>query len=223
MICEVNVKKNFYACVASLCLAPLTAAVIANEDKPAQAESPRLVFAAGESRADWKLYVGNPDDWMKPVRGVSGQTRSPSNVHVEIAEDASGMQVVRASWNGGPAGQVLWHNRSAQDFSAIAAAGGALSLVVRVDEAPSEAVSLRMDCGYPCTGSFKFANVLSALPAGQWVRLGIPLSCFADAGTHLKRVDTPVLFFTTGTMQLSIADLRLEPQLPAESLVNCAS
>ncbi|MCA0894931.1 putative glycoside hydrolase [Microbulbifer agarilyticus] len=182
-----------------------------------------VLLSGGAVGDPWKFYVGNPTNWHTPVRDGFANTRSPKNVQVDFVEDAIGYNVVEAKWRSGSTGQILWQSKRKLDLEPLATEGGALSLVLRVDEAPSDKVTLRMDCGYPCAGSFKLGQILSAVPQKQWFHLAIPLSCFADAGTKLSKVDSPLVVITNGSMGLSLADVRLVTNAPESSTINCST
>ncbi|MBY6211315.1 hypothetical protein KUV95_07100 [Microbulbifer agarilyticus] len=182
-----------------------------------------VLLSGGAVGDPWKFYVGNPTNWHTPVRGDSTNTRSPKNVQVDFIEDAIGYNVVEAKWRSGSTGQILWQSKRKLDLEPLAAEGGSLSLVLRVDEAPSDKVTLRMDCGYPCAGSFKLGQILTAVPQKQWFHLAIPLSCFADAGTKLSKVDAPLVVITNGSMGISLADVRLVTNAPESSTISCST
>ncbi len=187
------------------------------ETNPVKAD---VVFSGG-TQAPWKLYIGNPNDWMVPVKGEKTSTRDKRNVTIHALKSPSGAISQQVEWSSGTTGQVLWKTKERKDLSPLHQAGGALSLVFKVDQQPSKKVSLRMDCGYPCTGSLDMTKVFRSLPGDQWVRLGISLSCFKNAGAELNKVDSPLVLVTTGNFGLTFADVRLEPSPAQESLISC--
>lgn len=179
-----------------------------------------VVFSGG-TKTPWKLYIGNPNDWMVPVRGDKASTRDKKNVTIQAIKKPSGAITRQVQWTSGTTGQMLWKTKERKDLSALQQAGGALSLVFKVDQAPSKKVSLRMDCGYPCTGSLDMTQLFSSLPNAQWVRVGISLSCFQEAGANLNKIDSPLVLVTKGNFGLTFADVRLDPAPAQESLISC--
>ncbi len=193
-----------------------------NVNNPEQATplATDVVFS-GKTQAPWKLYIGNPNDWMVPVRGEKTSTRDKKNVTIHALKSPSGAISQQVEWTSGTTGQVLWKTKQRKDLSSLQEAGGALSLVFKVDKQPSKKVSLRMDCGYPCTGSLDMTKIFRSLPSEQWVRLGISLSCFKNAGAELNKVDSALVMVTTGNFGLTFADVRFEPSPAQESLISC--
>ncbi|WP_285764569.1 putative glycoside hydrolase [Biformimicrobium ophioploci] len=211
----------FFALSAFLCSFSAASEPAKGEKKPPAVQG--VMFAGGATIAPWRFYIGNPNEWMRPVKTQQAKTRSPSNVKIEMLTEDSGLAVLKAQWQKGSTGQILWQGDSSINAAAIAEHGGALSLVLRVDEVPDKPVSLRMDCGYPCSGSLKFGDILSALPKGEWLRIGIPLACFENAGTDLRKIDSPAVIVTSGNLGLSILDLRLALDVPKASMISCSA
>jgi beta-glucosidase len=83
----------------------------------------------------------------------------------------------------------------------------------RVSVAPSAAVKMRVDCGYPCMGEIDATNTFGALPVNTWTELAIPLQCFADQGTDFTLVNTPFLLYSSGgQFEVSVANIRWDPK-----------
>ncbi len=201
-----------------------TSAISENTNDSSPDQAPDLtadVVFSGSTHSPWKLYIGNPNDWMVPVKGEKTSTRDKRNVTIHALKSPSGAISQQVEWSSGTTGQVLWKTKQRKDLSPMQEAGGALSLVFKVDKQPSKKVSLRMDCGYPCTGSLDMTKVFRSVPADQWVRLGISLSCFKNAGAELNKVDSPLVLVTKGNFGLTFADVRLDPSPAQESLISC--
>jgi beta-glucosidase len=103
----------------------------------------------------------------------------------------------------------------------LAEKGGALSMVIRIDKKPKKTVDLKMDCGYPCAGSLDMTKLFKTVPEGQWFRISLKLSCFADAGANLGNILAPLVVATKGSFKMSFSDVRLLVNAPEESLVDC--
>lgn len=179
------------------------------------------VIFAGQTFAPWKMYIGNPNRWMQPTQDQNSATRSPRNVKLRTDDDFNGTPIVDVEFGGQTTGQLVWQTDETVNLKDISDAGGALSVVVKVSEAPTLPVVLRMDCSYPCSGTVNLTNILTSAPADQWVRVGISLSCFEDAGTLLHRVDSPFVLTTNGKMKMSIGDLRIVASMNESSLIDC--
>jgi beta-glucosidase len=163
------------------------------EDRPAGAGLPDGVFfARGALPPGWSwAFEGDP---AARVRSVDRRAQ----------EDAR--QLV---WKGsGEASAIL---RAVPPIDISREATGELSLVVeyRVDEAPSEPVSLWMACGDHCGGTVPVAGPLRASPLGEWRTMTVPLRCFVRSGLDPKQVRTPFAMTTSGRLALAISDVRI--------------
>jgi beta-glucosidase len=69
--------------------------------------------------------------------------------------------------------------------------------------------SIGVGCGPGCAGRVLIGPQLAALPGGQWLRVGIPLKCFRDAGADMSRIDRPFEWSSHSRGQIAIADISL--------------
>jgi beta-glucosidase len=114
-----------------------------------------------------------------------------------------------ARWSGdGPASLFLRADEPI-DLSREANGGLALSFDVLLEEAPSAPVTLAMGCGQDCSGALDFSSALAALSAEKWSTVRIGLTCFAEVGADMTRIDTPFLLRTDGSLALRLSDIRL--------------
>ena len=90
-----------------------------------------------------------------------------------VQEDA---RQITWSGDGSVTSQLYWQSNAPVDLSELHAAGGVLSMVLQLEEAPAGAVMLRMDCEYPCTGALDVSTMLRDRAIGEWQRVSIPLT-----------------------------------------------
>ena len=170
--------------------------------------------------APWRLSIGDKAGWSLPVTGSS--TSSSAGVITlttfdrKVQEDSR-----RAVWNGSGIGQVFLHTSPAQDLSAMQAAKGALVIDMLVSAKPTQPVELRMDCGYPCGAKGNITEILKRVPLDTWFSLSMDLTCFAESGADLKRIDTGMLIATSGKLSLSFTGARFVPGAAATSVIKC--
>jgi beta-glucosidase len=169
---------------------------------------PGSLFFAGHPTAPWSLFVADGD----------------AQVHVTTAQ-ASPHGVVRmkfaplgavAYWNGTQVGMLQITGREA-DLRPRSGAGVAMAMRYRVDRRPDGRVALGMRCtGALCGTSdaamFDVTGTFKANRVGAWQHLVIPMSC-AKTGAELGSVDVPFSVETAGKLGLSIAEIRLMPDL----------
>lgn len=95
----------------------------------------------------------------------------------------------------------------AMDLSHDFGDSAVLRMQVRVTELEDAKVLLSMSCGVYCTGSVDITAQLGALPKNEWQSIQIGLSCFADAGANLAKVDVPFQLQSSGKLELSFSEL----------------
>jgi beta-glucosidase len=85
-----------------------------------------------------------------------------------------------------------------------------LVTTLRVDAiSPGDSSTIGIGCGAGCAGQVAVGDQLAALPQGQWLRVGIPLKCFRDAGANMGRVDRPFEWSSRSGGKVAITDVSL--------------
>ena len=84
-----------------------------------------------------------------------------------------------------------------------------LVTTLRVDALSPGATSIGVGCGAGCSGQVPVGRQLAALPHGQWLRVGIPLKCFRDAGADMSRLDRPFEWSSHSGEQVAVTDVSL--------------
>jgi beta-glucosidase len=114
----------------------------------------------------------------------------------------------RLLWTGAP-GALGFDSAQGEDFSRETNADMLLVLTVKVDAAPDAATTLTASCGTGCAASVPVTADLAALPAGQWLRLGVPLKCFTRAGADMGRRVGRFELGSAGRLDLSVNRIAL--------------
>ena len=185
-----------------------------------QLEASDVMIFDGSNVAPWRMYLGSNSNWMVPVEGPETTAYKSKVVSVRRADHMKKDDAVQAEWVGG-LGQVYFQEIQPWDLTNMAAQGGALSMVIRIDEAPKKTVDLKMDCGYPCAGTLNMTKLFKAVPKDQWFRVSFKISCFKDAGANLSHIVAPMVLATKGSFKMSISDVSLLSDPAPESLVAC--
>lgn len=183
------------------------------------AQADEVIFSnSGDS--GWPLFLGSSSNWQ--VWFVAPETTSHKSkvITVRTIDNLAAADAIQAEWKGG-LGQVYWQKPDPQDYREMAAQGGALSMVVRVDKKPKKSVDIKMDCGYPCAGSLNMTKLFKAVPPDTWFRISLKLSCFEKAGANLSNILAPMVVATKGSFKLSISNVALLANPPQESLIDC--
>jgi beta-glucosidase len=146
-----------------------------------------LFFSAGREVAPWRLVL------------APGQAAAMRPTDAEGVQE-KGRAVV---WNGqGTASLVV--EGPALDLSRQTNGDMAVAIRVRVDEAPSAPVALRMG-----STSLDATGLFAKAADGGWRTVKVKLSCFRARGADMSRVSTPIEITTSGRLALSISELKL--------------
>jgi len=66
---------------------------------------------------------------------------------------------------------------------------------------------------HPCGGQLQVDEQMRAAPKGQWTQARILLSCFEKHGASMQNVTAPFVITSTGALQMSIANVKLDTGL----------
>ncbi len=183
-------------------------------------EGDDLEIYFGQAVRPFKGFVGDSGGWQVPLQ--AGVTRSNQGVltvtpvALRVQEDA-----LRVQWSGKGEGQFYFQTSEPLDLRALAKKDAALELLIRVETMPEKAVTLRMDCQYPCASSADISKLLQALPVDEWLRLTIDLRCFSKKGLKLEKIDTPFLLLTDGPLAVSVADIGIKAGKGKNAAIAC--
>ena len=188
---------------------------------------PDTLFDAGHVAAPWSIFLA---DELSSVRLTTRQQLSPAGTLIAQLAD----QGLAVQWSAGHRALLEVFGRAA-DLRAPAAAGLSLVLRYRVQQLPSDAVRLGVLCSTPyvrhppeptlasaeadraavrCgTTSGAFMDITEPLKQATgpgWHQLILPLRCLVQQGADLSNVDTPLALGTSGSLALTISQVRLE-------------
>ncbi len=183
-------------------------------------DQPLAVFD-GSNQSGFGMRIGAPSSWSV-VMGLStaSVTETPQKEITAVpVDDKDGKQwaAVKARWNNAT-GQLYMQTiieSEKQDLQSYLNSEGSLVFDARVSTVPSASVKMRVDCGYPCAGEIDVTSSINGLPLNSWKEVAVPLKCFADAnnpGTDFSAVNTPFLIASSGTFEVSVANIRWEPK-----------
>jgi len=219
----------FCMLMGALLLSPARAMQDADKETPqvapgtvsgASGKPADIVIFDGNNVSPWRMYLGSSTNWSVPIEGPETSSYKSNIVTVTTADYEKRDDAYQAEWQSG-LGQVYWQEDQVWDLTGLAAQGGALSLVIRIDDAPKKSVDLKMDCGYPCAGSLNMTQLFKTVPKGQWFRVSLKINCFKEAGANLAHIVAPLVVATKGSFKMSFADVRLLLNPPPESVIAC--
>jgi len=82
-----------------------------------------------------------------------------------------------------------------------------LSMIVRIEADTPDDTSLFVECGNDCDGRVPVGAQLALLPKNQWLRVGIPLKCFAAAGANMGKLTTAAGFESRAGFAMAISEI----------------
>jgi beta-glucosidase len=85
-----------------------------------------------------------------------------------------------------------------------------LVTTMKVDAvSPDDTSTIGIGCGAGCSARVPVGSQLATLPRGQWLRVGISLKCFRDAGANMSKVDRPFEWTSHTAGKIAITDVSL--------------
>ncbi|MCX7512283.1 glycoside hydrolase family 3 protein [Frateuria hangzhouensis] len=84
-----------------------------------------------------------------------------------------------------------------------------LVTTLRIDALPPQGAAIGVTCGERCGADVPVGEQLSALPHDQWLRVGVPLKCFRDAGADMARLDRPFVWTGHPGERIDITEVSL--------------
>lgn len=172
-------------------------------------------------QAPWKLFIADAE--QKPV-WVSGNLASSADNNITVASiDMLSQEDARAlTWKGLRAGSVVLQTQKPQDLSRYLNEGSALTMDIRVDQAPEAPVFAQITCeGRDCSGALPLQNALNALPQGDWSEVSIDLQCFAEAGADFSRVSQGLSLHSEGKLTMAVANIKFVPGAGDQAQIRC--
>ena len=150
----------------------------------------------------WALVLTDPGGESRPGAAKAGASPGGA-VTVTPVDDLAQETGRRFTFDGSATGSA---RISGDPVNLSRQANGELTLSFRyrVDAAPTAATILSVG-----QGGVDIGGILRSAPADQWRTLRVRLSCFQTAGSDVSRVGTPFSLATSGTLQVSLSEIRL--------------
>ncbi|MCK7597641.1 exo 1,3/1,4-beta-D-glucan glucohydrolase [Microbulbifer sp. CAU 1566] len=174
-------------------------------------------------QAPWKLFIA--DGEQQPV-WVNGNMARSADDNITVASiDMLSQEDARAlTWKGLRAGSVVLQTQKPQDLSRYLDEGAALTMDIRVDQAPQAPVYAQISCeGKNCRGALPLQPTLEALPLGDWSHVSIDLRCFADAGADFSNVSQGLSLHSEGKLAMAVANIKFVPGAGDQAQIRCGS
>jgi beta-glucosidase len=184
-----------------------TVAQLSEEGAVTAAAGGDVFFGAGRMQGGARAVVR--DDGGERHAPADGGADSPKGYLTMTVVDAGAQENGRAlKWSGaGPA--TLQFIGLARDLSRQANGEMAIAISYSLDQAPTAPVHMGLGCGDGCNARVDITRQLQNAPVGKPHTLKIRLSCFADRGADVTRIDQPLLLETSGKLALTLREVKL--------------
>ncbi len=179
----------------------------------------RSFFAAGRPGSGWHWSAGSGTD-LRQAKELAGGIGMAGDNHLRLSATDHGAQedARLLSWAGGGPAVIGLTGAAAIDLQREANGQLSLGFDYRVDKAASAEVEVGVECGPGCRGAVPVTHELASV-TGQWLHMKIPLACFSGRGADMGRITAPFSVSTSGQLDLSVANIRLESG--TEALLAC--
>ncbi len=177
-----------------------------------------LYFARGAATTGSRLSLIAADG---SATAVVGSIVSSSDGGIDLrAIDYSAQEDARLiEWRGAGTAALELRVRDSQDIERDAQEDKQLVMTLQLRTAPTAPVWLSIGCGEGCESRVRIDADLSALPAQQWLRVGVPLKCLQTQGADMRRIDRPLRIETAGRLALGLS--RVEIGINPERTLQC--
>lgn len=165
-------------------------------------------FAQGKIIGARGITLGDPGKWGLAINGLKGESAS-GKIKVEPEDFQGKGDALHITWSKKDVKGDLGIYGPPTDIHSYKDAA-ALTFDVKVNTQPKESVMVGMDCGYPCRAEYEIGMSLRKLKKGAWTSFPIPLNCLQSSNFDLSKINGVFLISTSGKLDLSIANIRLE-------------
>jgi beta-glucosidase len=157
-----------------------------------------VYFSKGQAWNGYKLWLGDNNAPRMDYVGTRTTLYGSAGLTAKPQSDGA----VQLTWNGKSTAWAKMGSDRPSDIAREANGAMLLSLNIRVNVPPTGDVRLGVG-----SASVPIAAVLKSLAPNAYTSIDVPLSCFA--GQDLAATPTILQIETSGSLDLSIADLRL--------------
>lgn len=188
-----------------LTLAERSPARMLSEDPGIAVEQPVTgpIFARGRATGTRMLQIDGANDSPQSISGgADNGAIAVRPVDRDAQEDAR--EII---WSGRSRGTLIVANPRAADLSGTGPL--AVTLDLRVDQAPAGPAMLELRCGPGCTARLDIADRLAAIAGKGWQTLAIPLTCLP--GARLDSVTAPFALSSSAPLRLTLSSIALNP------------
>ncbi len=175
---------------------------------PANVAAPGVYLQRGKPAGGLALTLSGASG--SPVDVTAMPAATPDGSLKVAAEDYQRQEDARRlAWSGTGAATFALHAIKPLNLDRQTNGDVQLVATIKIGALAPGRVTLGMDCGRTCGASVPVDATLATLPKGQWLRVGMSLKCFHDAGANMARIDVPFRLETAARDTISITHVAL--------------
>ncbi|SEH16251.1 exo-1,4-beta-glucosidase [Sphingopyxis sp. YR583] len=161
------------------------------------------IFARGRPIGTRQLQIDGANDSPQAISGAADNGAiAVRPIDRDAQEDAR--EII---WAGKSRGTLIVANPRAANLSG--AGSLALTVDLKIDQAPTAPATLELRCGPGCTARLDIGPRLAAIASKGWQSLSIPLSCLPDV--RLDNVTAPFALSSNAPLRLTLSSIALTP------------
>ncbi len=162
-------------------------------------------LAAGHAAPPWQMFV--LDEHMNGTPVMRLPVNSPA-LSLASADHLKQEDTLVANWSG-TAKATLALTGTPVDLSRQTNGDMALSIDLKVDQAPTAPVSLSAGCGGTCHASVDLTQAMRDAAGKGWTNIAVRLMCFKQAGANMAAIGAPFALTSAGPFAVSLTSIRL--------------
>jgi len=186
------------------------------------AEDADIVLFDGSASAPWRIMLRDAAaETLVDASGQIARTSGPAALTITPTDRKIQGDARRISWPGNTEDAVLLSTEESVDLRPLRDRSAAIAFDIRLESEPPHPISLAVECGESCAGSVALTDDLGTLPTREWQSVHVALKCFESAGADLSRVSSVFAMSADGPVELSLADIRIEPEGAGGATLGC--
>ena len=179
------------------------------------------LFVSREMSA-WQFYLQDQGAEKVLVSNNRQNSSDDENLSFEAVDKVAQQDARRIRWSGKRPAVVSMTTAFPQNFSRYIANQGALTFDLKVDQMPDKSVSLSLLCEGECANQVDLSPQLKKSTLGEYSSYKVALSCFtAKEESQLEKLNGAFVIATEGTLEISVANIKILPNVSPESLMPC--
>jgi beta-glucosidase len=179
-----------------------------------------IYYARGKIAPGLSIQLSDAQGRIAPL-GSLPATLSDQSLRVSAADHQAQEDARRLQWTGKGLARVSLLSATALDLSRESNGDVRLLLTMKHEAVSPVDAWLGVRCGSGCEAKISLKPVFTAVPKGRWMRIGVPLKCFAQAGADLTKLDHVMWIESAAALDLSISRIALGPLNEAEYTAGC--